>query len=122
MEVAAVGLLAQRAVVVARCEGKGKGLRLQHNLVGVFVEHFLCDVGLLLATLQSELLSLHDLVVLAGATRESERSEPHQVHHLATNELLALRAAGSNLGDGTAVLLQLLQLILQRQDSPAQST
>ena len=50
-------------------------VRLQSDFLGRTVEHFLCDIGLLFATLGGEFVALEDLVKLTCAADDSEEEE-----------------------------------------------
>ena len=52
---------------------RGKRVRLERDGTEIGVQHVLGDIGLLLATLQSELLALLHFVVFARAKGEVER-------------------------------------------------
>ena len=72
MQIATLGLLSKSTEIVTRDEGFG-GMRLYVRLQDNFltaIQHFLCNIGNLLATFQGELLSLHNLVVLANPRNE----------------------------------------------------
>ena len=74
MQVTALRLLAQGAEIVSiRKEKEGERVRLERDGAEIGVQHVLGDVGLLLASLQSELLAFLHFVVFARAKGEVER-------------------------------------------------